>query len=221
MTVSHRRRGPAADHVEHARRRRGDEAARDAGARRHGVVAAARADRHAGHLLLAAGAAPGTAARATADTETRAPCRGSPSSRLSPWSLPLPWRSRRVAGADATAAARRAGSATARSCRQVRAGDLQIALLSPTGTLHQGRNTFTIEFRSADGDLVTSARARERQHGDAGHGHVRRSPGACGPQSPGRYEATAEFGMAGAWHMAIEWDGPAGQGSVNFEGAVQ
>ena len=25
----------------------------------------------------------------------------------------------------------------------------------------------------------------------------------------------------GAWHMAIEWDGPAGRGSVNFEGAVQ
>ena len=27
--------------------------------------------------------------------------------------------------------------------------------------------------------------------------------------------------QAGAWHMAIEWDGPAGHGSVNFEGAVQ
>jgi hypothetical protein len=37
----------------------------------------------------------------------------------------------------------------------------------------------------------------------------------------GRYEATAEFGMAGAWHMAFEWDGPAGRGSVKFEGAVQ
>jgi hypothetical protein len=37
----------------------------------------------------------------------------------------------------------------------------------------------------------------------------------------GRYQATAEFGMAGAWHMAVEWDGPAGKGSVNFEGAVQ
>jgi len=37
----------------------------------------------------------------------------------------------------------------------------------------------------------------------------------------GRYEATAEFGMAGAWHMTVEWNGPAGKGSVNFEGAVQ
>jgi len=38
---------------------------------------------------------------------------------------------------------------------------------------------------------------------------------------PGRYSATAEFGMAGAWQMAIEWSGPAGKGSVDFEGAVQ
>ena len=59
-----RRRRPAADHVEHARRRGGDEAAGHAGARRHGVVAPARAHRHAGALLLAPGAAAGTAARA-------------------------------------------------------------------------------------------------------------------------------------------------------------
>ena len=48
----HRRRRTLADHVEHARRRRGDEAARDAGTRRHGVVAAPCADRHTGHLFL-------------------------------------------------------------------------------------------------------------------------------------------------------------------------
>ena len=37
----------------------------------------------------------------------------------------------------------------------------------------------------------------------------------------GRYAATAEFGMAGAWQLALEWDGPAGRGSVTFEGNVQ
>ena len=37
----------------------------------------------------------------------------------------------------------------------------------------------------------------------------------------GRFQASAEFGMAGAWHMGIEWNGPAGKGLVNFEGAVQ
>ena len=38
---------------------------------------------------------------------------------------------------------------------------------------------------------------------------------------PGRYEATADFGMAGTWSMTMEWNGPGGQGSVSFQGAVQ
>jgi len=38
--------------------------------------------------------------------------------------------------------------------QRLRSGDLQIVLRSPTGTLHQGRNTFSFEFRAADGRLV-------------------------------------------------------------------
>src|SRR5262249_21337879 len=105
--------------------------------------------------------------------------------------------------------------------QRINAGNLQIALLSPNGTLRQGRNVFTIEFRSADGKLV-----------DAGAVHASGNmamPGmvmSSGLQTQrtstaGRYEATAEFGMAGAWHMTVDWDGSAGKGSVNFEGAVQ
>jgi hypothetical protein len=101
------------------------------------------------------------------------------------------------------------------------AGNVQVVLLSPTGTLHQGRNAFSIEFRSADGRLV-----------DVGAVHASANmpmPGmvtSSGLQLQksnvaGRYAATAEFGMAGAWHFTIEWNGPAGHGSINFEGAVQ
>ena len=109
----------------------------------------------------------------------------------------------------------------ARLCKRSAAAICRSRLLSPTGTLHQGRNTFTIEFRSARRPLRgRRCGACEREHADAGHGDVGRPAGAAA-RSAGRYEATAEFGMAGAWHMAIEWDGPAGHGSVNFEGAVQ
>jgi hypothetical protein len=38
---------------------------------------------------------------------------------------------------------------------------------------------------------------------------------------PGRYAATAEFGMAGTWPITIDWDGPAGRGAVTFDGSVQ
>jgi hypothetical protein len=53
--------------------------------------------------------------------------------------------------------------------------------------------------------------------GMAMSGNLQVKPGGV----PGRFEATAEFGMAGAWHMAMEWEGPEGRGSANFEGTVQ
>jgi Cu(I)/Ag(I) efflux system membrane protein CusA/SilA len=104
---------------------------------------------------------------------------------------------------------------------KVNAGSVQISLLSPNGTLHQGRNMFTIEFRSADGRLVDAGAVRAS--GNMPMPGMVMSSGLQLQRTEvvGRYQATAEFGMAGAWHMAIEWDGPAGKGSVNFEGAVQ
>jgi copper/silver efflux system protein len=132
-----------------------------------------------------------------------------------------------VVGAGATMAWRYSRQSTTsaslggQTVQRVSAGNLQITLLSATGMLHQGRNTFAFEFRSADGQLV-----------DAGIVHASgnmQMPGmvmSSGLQiqrtsTVGRYEATAEFGMAGAWHMTIDWDGPSGKGSANFEGAVQ
>ncbi len=104
----------------------------------------------------------------------------------------------------------------------VHAGDLDIALLSPSGTLHPGRNSFTVEFRRSGTTTLVDV------------GHVRASanmpmPGMVMSSGllliptgvPGRYAATAEFGMAGAWHMTVDWNGPTGQGSVNFQGGVQ
>jgi Cu(I)/Ag(I) efflux system membrane protein CusA/SilA len=103
-----------------------------------------------------------------------------------------------------------------------RSGDLEIALLSPTGTLRAGRNAFTIEFRTAStGALMDVGTARASANmlmpGMVMPGNVQVGPTGV----PGRFEGTAEFGMAGAWQMAIEWDGPSGRGSVKFEGAVQ
>jgi Cu(I)/Ag(I) efflux system membrane protein CusA/SilA len=104
---------------------------------------------------------------------------------------------------------------------QIRSGDLTIVVLSPTGILHQGRNTFTIEFRSANGSPVdvgtVRASANMTMPGMVMSGGLE----VTRTSVPGRYQATAEFGMAGAWQMAVEWDGPAGHGSVNFQGPVQ
>jgi YtkA-like protein len=105
--------------------------------------------------------------------------------------------------------------------QRVSGGSLDIALLSPTGTLHQGRNIFTIEFRSSDGRLVDAGVVRASANMAMPGMVVSSGLQVQRTATTGVYQASAEFGMAGAWHMAIEWDGPAGKGSVSFEGAVQ
>jgi len=104
----------------------------------------------------------------------------------------------------------------------VRAGDVDVVLLSPAGTLRQGPNAFTIEFRRTGTNTLLDvgtvrASANMPMPGMVMSGGLQVAPTGV----PGRYAATAEFGMAGAWQMAVEWEGPAGQGSANFEGAVQ
>jgi Cu(I)/Ag(I) efflux system membrane protein CusA/SilA len=118
------------------------------------------------------------------------------------------------------------GEPTAQSAgavvQTVRAGDFDIALLSPTGTLRQGRNSFTFEFRRTGSTTLVDvgsvrASANMPMPGMVMSGDLQVTPTGV----PGRYAATAEFGMAGAWQMAVEWNGPAGQGSVSFHGGVQ
>ena len=104
----------------------------------------------------------------------------------------------------------------------VRAGNLDVVVLSESGALRTGRNTFTIEFRRAGTEtLVDAGRVRGGANmtmpGMVMSGNLQVMPSGV----TGRYAATAEFGMAGTWQMGVEWDGPAGQGSVSFQGGVQ
>ena len=103
----------------------------------------------------------------------------------------------------------------------VTSGDLRISVVSDTGAIHQGRNTFAIEFRDADRRLVdvgsVSVSAAMPMPGMVMSGGVQVQPSGV----PGRYDAAAEFGMAGAWQFRIDWTGDRGAGSVAFEGRVQ
>ena len=214
------RRRPAADHVEHQRRRRGDEAAGRPGPGRHGVVAHPRPGRDAGDLLLDS--------RAPAWPRTRGG-----HSRLR-GTFPVPpacggsgrrgCRRRRGLHRVADGAARpgRAGGAA-------RQGD-------PDGPREGSRHRPAVgDGRAQAGPQPVLRRVPpHRQPAPLDVGTARASanmpmPGMVMSSGlrlqptavPGRYTATAEFGMSGMWHMSVEWDGPAGRGTASFEGGVQ
>jgi len=110
----------------------------------------------------------------------------------------------------------------ARVIQTVHAKDLDIALLSETGALRQGRNRFFVEFRRTGSTVPVDVGTARGSANMAMPGMVMSSGLQLQPTAvPGRYTAIAEFGMAGAWHMSVEWDGPAGRGSANFDGGVQ
>ena len=105
--------------------------------------------------------------------------------------------------------------------QRVKSGDMDIVLLSEDGTLNQGKDTFVIEFRQADGTLVDAGTvmtsANMAMPGMTMPGNVQVERAAV----PGRYRANGDFRMAGAWKMRVDWNGPAGQGSASFDGTVQ
>jgi Cu(I)/Ag(I) efflux system membrane protein CusA/SilA len=104
----------------------------------------------------------------------------------------------------------------------VRSGDVEIILRSSAAALRQGRNTFTIEFRRLGTNELLDVGTVRASGNMTMPGMVMSSGLRVSPSGvAGRYLATAEFGMSGAWQMALEWNGPAGQGSVNFQGSVQ
>ena len=131
------------------------------------------------------------------------------------------WRLILVSAFVAGGCSRQNGTARLNELRRVRSGALDVVMLSPRDALHHGRDTFVIEFRSTSGGNLIDV------------GNVRGRAGMLMPGTPmfvsidvtrsdvaGRYEANGNFDMAGTWRVTIQWEGPAGQGSVTFPGSV-
>jgi hypothetical protein len=123
--------------------------------------------------------------------------------------------------AAAPACGRGDQAATLTELQRIKSGALNIVLLSRRDALHRGKDTFVIEFRTSDERLVDVGNVRASANmpmaGTPMFGTVDVMPTAVA----GRYEASSEFSMAGTWRLTIQWDGPAGQGSVTVAGTVQ
>jgi hypothetical protein len=102
--------------------------------------------------------------------------------------------------------------------QRVRAANLDVVVLSEDGTLADGKDTVTVEFRrAADGQLVDVGQVKGfATMPMAGlppmMGSVFLNPG----DTPGRYTAETELSMSGGWDLKLEWNGPAGKGNASL-----
>lgn len=102
------------------------------------------------------------------------------------------------------------------------AGTLSIVLEDATGDLKQGQNDFILQFRDPQGQPVDV--------GEVQLGSNMSMPGMA-PMSggaeitpagqTGTYRVKANFGMSGAWHFTVSWNGPRGQSSTAFNSNVR
>jgi hypothetical protein len=105
--------------------------------------------------------------------------------------------------------------------QRVHAGALDVVLLSGSGALKQGKDSFVLEFRSADGQLVDVGTVNlNATMAMAGMGPMLGQSTVNPTSTKGRYEVASNLNMAGSWRFTVEWNGPAGKGSTSLAGTV-
>ena len=106
--------------------------------------------------------------------------------------------------------------------QRARDGDIEVTVLAPADTLRQTRNYCTLEFRTgADRHMVdvgtVSVRPTMTMDGEPMSG-VSTDPMRVGT---GRYTVQIVLAMTGNWQIGIDWDGPAGKGSVSVPAVIR
>jgi len=93
--------------------------------------------------------------------------------------------------------------------QQQRSGEYVVALLSETGQLKQGPNTFALEFRKASDNSLADVGAVQLQSIMPMPGMSPMSGGASATPSgtPGRYNVTSDFEMRGKWNFTVIYGG--------------
>jgi hypothetical protein len=105
--------------------------------------------------------------------------------------------------------------------QRVRAGALEVVVLTPTGALRQGKDSFVLEFRGADGQLVDVGTVNvNATMAMAGMGPMLGQTTVTATSTKGRYQVASNLTMAGSWRFTVEWNGPAGHGSTSLAGTA-
>lgn len=123
--------------------------------------------------------------------------------------------------AAAGVACRSGGAAPMKELQRVHSGNVDIALLSESDALKQGKGSFVLEFRGPGGQLVDVGTVNiDATMPMAGMAPMFGETVVKASETTGRYEVTSDFGMAGTWRMDVRWNGPAGSGMTSLRGTV-
>jgi hypothetical protein len=101
-------------------------------------------------------------------------------------------------------------------------GPVTVLLLNSSGELKQGQNDFVMQFKDDKGEVIDV--------GEVQLGSSMTMP-SMAPMSggseitltgqPGTYRVKSNFGMSGAWHFTVSWNGRYGQGHAAFNSNVR
>jgi len=100
-----------------------------------------------------------------------------------------------------------AAPADLRQIQQQRSGDYVITLLNDSGSLKQGANNLTLEFRRGD-QLTDPGKVEVKPMMEMkGMGPMLAKTSATPSGSPGRYTVITDLSMAGPWKIMVTFTG--------------
>ena len=112
------------------------------------------------------------------------------------------------------------GAGATNELQKVKAGTMDVVLLSAEKSLRRGKEPFVIEFRSGS-DLVDVGNVKGTANMPMAGSPMFGALDVQRTDVPGRYAVVGDFGMAGTWRVTLEWDRAGAPGSVTFPGTVQ
>lgn len=100
--------------------------------------------------------------------------------------------------------------------------DVLVTLASESGQWKEGKNTFVLEFTSAQDKKPVDAGKVNLNTSMTMQGMAPMIAGATlSPDGPGRYRGSIEFPDRGTRQVTVTWDGPGGKGSTKFSVPVR
>ena len=107
--------------------------------------------------------------------------------------------------------------------QRTKSGDMEVVLLAQNDSIPSGKSHATLEFQTgSDHRLVDVGTVKVGASMEmAGMGPMLGSVFVNKGDAPGRYTLDTDLTMTGTWRLKVDWDGPAGTGSVTFPATVR